>query len=64
MDRPIGALWIKTSAKGNKYLSGTITLNGQQVYINVVKNIGKLTKENANPKWPDWNIYLSTRKEY
>jgi len=56
MTRKIGALWVRESQDGRKFMSGLIeTLNGD-VQIAVFKN-DKKEKENQ----PDYNIVLSER---
>ena len=50
----IGALWLKESNKGNKYLTGTV--NGKRVVV--FKN----TKKKSD-KSPDYQIFLSGQKE-
>lgn len=49
----IGALWVKTSARGD-YLTGTI--NGVKVVV--FANTYKTTE-----KQPDWRVYKSTPRE-
>ncbi|MBI2046506.1 MAG: DUF736 family protein [Parcubacteria group bacterium] len=56
MSRKIGALWVRETQEGKKFMSGLIeTLNGD-VQIAVFKN-DKKEKENQ----PDYNIVLSER---
>ena len=51
----LGSLWLKTSKNGNtKYMNGNITVNGQKIYISVLKN-NKKDKETA----PDYHIFTS-----
>lgn len=58
MSRKIGALWIRETQEGKKFMSGLIeTLNGD-VQIAVFKN-DKKEKENQ----PDYNIVLSERSK-
>ncbi len=58
MSRKIGALWIRETQEGKKFMSGLIeTLNGD-VKIAVFKN-DKKEKENH----PDYNIVLSERQK-
>lgn len=54
----IGALWNKTSAKGEEYLSGKITIGD-----NVMKIVAFKVKHKNKDNSPDWIIYLSDRKE-
>ena len=58
MTRKIGALWVRESQDGRKFMSGLIeTLNGD-VQIAVFKN-DKKEKENH----PDYNIVLSEKSK-
>jgi len=58
MSRKIGALWVRETQDGKKFMSGLIeTLNGD-VQIAVFKN-DKKEKENQ----PDYNIVLSERSK-
>ena len=58
MTKKIGALWVRESQDGRKFMSGLIeTLNGD-VQIAVFKN-DKKEKENQ----PDYNIVLSERSK-
>lgn len=51
----LGSLWLKTSKNGNtKYMNGNITVNGQKIYISVLKN-NKKDKETT----PDYYIFTS-----
>lgn len=55
----LGSLWLKTSKNGNtKYMNGNITVNGQKIYISVLKN-NKKDKENA----PDYHIFTSINNQ-
>lgn len=54
----MGALWTKTSAKGDKFLSGTIRVGDTAVQIVIFKN-GYKEKDNQ----PDWRIYKSKPRE-
>jgi len=57
MDR-IGGLWLKTSKKGTKFFSGSITLDDVKTSILVFKN-NKKEKENS----PDYQIFLPDKRE-
>lgn len=58
MEETIGALWEKTSkTKGDKFLSGVITING--VAHEIVLFANQYKKE---PKHPDWRIFPSKPK--
>lgn len=48
-----GALWIKTSVKG-EYMTGNITIGNQTVKVVAFKNTNK-----KNPNEPDWRILES-----
>jgi uncharacterized protein (DUF736 family) len=50
----IGALWEKTSKKGDKYFSGVLKINGNEMKIVVFCNHKK-----QGPQ-PDWRIYPHT----
>ena len=54
MDNNIGALWLKESKKGNKFMSGVVELGGEKYNIVVFKNTYK-EKENH----PDYRIFES-----
>ena len=56
-DKDYGALWLKESKDGKKYMSGTVGFKGEQVQIVVFKN----TYKDAENK-PDYKIYLSKPK--
>lgn len=50
----LGGLWKRESKSGNKYLTGKINVNGQDVSLVVFA-----TKEKRNEKSPDYVVYLS-----
>lgn len=54
----IGALWINEK-NGKKYMSGDVTIDGQQVRIVVFKN----TYKEEGTKQPDYNILISERRD-
>lgn len=56
-EKDLGALWIKTGAKG-EYMTGTIEINGEK--INIVCFTNQHKKE---AKHPDWRILRSKPKE-
>jgi uncharacterized protein (DUF736 family) len=56
-DKEYGALWLRESKDGKKYMSGTVGFKGEQVQIVVFKN----TYKDAENK-PDYKIYLSKPK--
>lgn len=56
-----GAVWLKTSKNGLKYMSGTVNVNGEEFKIRVMKNDYK--KED---KQPDYRVFIDveeTKKE-
>lgn len=54
LKRKIGALWVRTSGAGNKYLGGEIEIKGKEkIRIMILKNNNK-TQE----KFPDYEIYV------
>ena len=53
----IGAMWRQESQKGGKYLSGMITIDGQEHRFVAFPN--RKAKENQ----PDYRIYPSTPRE-
>ncbi len=53
----LGALWIKTSAKG-EYMTGVVTIDGVAIPIVAFTNQNK-----KNPKEPDWRILRSVPRE-
>lgn len=56
-EKSIGALWSKSSPKG-QYMTGNIEINGEKVAIVCFLNINK-----KEAKHPDWNILKSVPKE-
>lgn len=54
----IGALWEKTSGKGNKFFSGNIEWKGEKISIVVFPNNFK-----ESEKHPDHKIYESEPRE-
>jgi len=56
-DKDYGALWLKKSKDGKKYMSGVVGFKGEQVQIVVFKNTYKDTENK-----PDYKIYLSKPK--
>ena len=56
----IGAAWMRTSANGKDYLSGTLELPGKDIMrIVIFKNF---RKEEGDRK-PDYEIFLSTPRD-
>ena len=58
MDKPIGALWSKVSAKGADFMAGNVEINGEKTEIVIFKN-----DKGDNEKRPDWKIYESKPRE-
>lgn len=54
----IGALWLKESKKGTKFMSGKIKIDGVEHDIMVFKN-----DKGDNPKRPDYRIFPSEPRE-
>lgn len=54
-ENEIGALWTKESKNGNKFMSGTIEIDGQKKEVVVFKN----TYKKEGEKTPDFRIYQS-----
>jgi len=54
----IGALWIKTSTKG-EFLSGNIEVDGKKIAIVCFRN----TLKKEGEKTPDYNILISKPRE-
>ena len=57
--KSIGAFWLKTSKKGEKYMSGVVEINGAKVDLIVFKN-----KQKKEEKQPDYRIFLKEKREY
>jgi uncharacterized protein (DUF736 family) len=55
--KSIGAFWVKTSNKGNKFYSGNIEIDGKKIMLVAFDN--KKEKENQ----PDIRIYESQPME-
>ena len=58
MNDKIGALWIKTSTKG-EFLSGNIEVDGKKIAIVCFRN----TLKKEGEKTPDYNILISKPRE-
>ena len=58
MENSIGALWINESKKGNKFMSGSVEIDGKTHKIVVFKNSYK-----EEDKHPDYKIYASKPQE-
>lgn len=55
----IGAAWVKTSKKGDKFFSGQVEIGGQKIKFVMFKNGFK--EEGSNN--PDWLMYESEAQE-
>lgn len=53
----IGAVWLKESKKGTKYMSGKLEIGGETIYIAIFKNNKK--KESH----PDYRILRSGNQQ-
>ena len=59
-NREIGALWLRKSAAGNKYLSGHVeTAEGEGIEEEKTRVIVFANKNKKNDKAPDYRIYKS-----
>jgi uncharacterized protein (DUF736 family) len=59
-ENELGALWLKTSAQGKKFMSGRLTLEGGSVVdVVVFKNEYKSAGDNK----PDYRVYKSQPRE-
>ena len=56
-DKSIGALWVKSSTKG-QYMTGSIEVDGEKVAIVCFVNSNK-----KETKHPDWNIMKSVPRD-
>lgn len=53
-EKDIGALWLRESKNGNKYMSGVVEIDGQKHPIVIFKN-----KYKEQEKHPDYRIFPS-----
>lgn len=56
--KDIGALWMRTSGKGTKFLSGFLELDGKKHEIIAFAN-----DKGGNEKRPDYRIYPSEPRQ-
>ena len=56
--KDIGAIWVKTSAKGDRYLSAVVTIEGKK--YNVVGFKNNFKEEGSSQ--PDYRLYESEQK--
>lgn len=54
----VGALWLKESSKGNKYMAGTVKIGGVEYPIMIFKN-----DKGDNDRRPDYRIFPSKPRE-
>jgi uncharacterized protein (DUF736 family) len=54
----IGALWNKTTGAGKQYMTGKVTVNGQDVSIVCFGNSSK-----SKDTHPDWRVLISQPKQ-
>lgn len=67
-DREVGALWVQKSAKGQKYMTGHISINpkaSENTKVVIFENTGKKDEQGnvKNDKAPDFRVYLSESTE-
>ncbi len=55
----LGALWLKTSKSGTKFMTGVVKIGGRETRLVVFKNNRKL----AGSKQPDYQIFESQPRE-
>jgi len=55
----IGALWKRTSANGNEFFTGTVTVDGKLQNIIAFTN-----KQKTSHNHPDWTVYESEPPTY
>ena len=63
-DREVGALWVQKSAKGQKYMTGHISIDAttdEKHKVVIFENGGKKDEQGQvkNIKAPDFRVYLS-----
>ena len=58
MEKAIGALWLKESKKGVKYMSGVIEIGDAKHEVVVFKN-----DKGDNDRRPDYRIYPSAPRD-
>lgn len=55
----VGAIWVKTSKSGNKYISVAVEINGERINLVGFKNNYK--QEGSNQ--PDYRLFFSEEKQ-
>ena len=63
-EREVGALWVQKSAKGQKYMTGHVSINpnaSENTKVVIFENTGKKDGNGKvrNEKAPDFRVYLS-----
>ena len=62
-EREVGALWVQKSAKGQKYMTGHVSINpsSENTKVVIFENSGKKDENGKikNEKAPDFRVYLS-----
>jgi uncharacterized protein (DUF736 family) len=59
-NREVGALWLRTSAAGTKYLSGHVSLGAEDdLEENKERVVVFSNKDKKNDKAPDYRMYRS-----
>ena len=62
-EREVGALWVQKSAKGQKYMTGHVSINpsSENTKVVIFENSGKKDENGKvkNDKAPDFRVYLS-----
>lgn len=59
-EKPIGAIWNRTSKEGRPYMSGEIEILGQKIPFVCFQN---RKKDGSNPKLPDSYIFIRASKD-
>ena len=63
-NREVGALWLRTSAAGTKYLSGHVSLGAEDdLEENKERVVVFSNKDKKNDKAPDYRIYKSSPQQ-
>ena len=66
-EREVGALWVQNSAKGQKYMTGHVSINPNSDNTKVVifENSNKKDENGKikNEKAPDFRVYLSENSQ-
>ena len=66
-EREVGALWVQKSAKGQKYMTGHVSINPNSDNTKVVifENSNKKDENGKikNEKAPDFRVYLSENSQ-